>query len=220
MKTLIAAIIFAALPLTGCTSDLLDKHQAKISKQRAEQTRANLPQIYAAIGQASTAGALLILPAGGLSQRIQPADSPIQAAILASSPFEPGSACVYVRAYETAMLPTEYVCDELAAEAKAATALLARVGQIEVDLANNKDDAAKLRVLVAEYDDALTTSFKMGLVNSDLIHSQSRQIAQLSAYTNQSKGQLDQINKAINLLISDFDTNTKKIEEAIAKLPK
>ena len=215
---LAATLLF---PLCGCSTTMLDKQQIAISKKRIEYTRTSLPEIYNEISNSSTTGALLIVPADGSAKVIIPADNAILAALKADSSINsPDAGCIFVYAHAAALEPKQHSCKELANQAESLAELRSKISAIETSSDKSKADISKLQILMAEYDDAITTSLKTGLINSDLINLQSKQISQLTEYTSYSKEQLSALNKNLDALNSSFESNSKKIEEAVAKLPK
>lgn len=202
------------LTLSGCSRSLLDGPQRAIAKQQISKLTPALPQAYAVSEREGSAGALVIVEPQQNHATVFAGNSPIEAMSRSqSTSFDVSSTCAFVYAYRAAIAPQIVSCKMLKAEAE-------RFASIRAELDTSRGDIEKINVAIKKYDEALATSFRMGLVNSDLINAQRKQISELTSFTANNRAELSSLNAALTKLLEQFNSNTARLEEAISKLPK
>ncbi len=219
-KNLRAAVLLVPFLMAGCTTSLLDDAQKEIAVNRNKVLKSALPEAYGTIERDTNAGALIVFN-GADSYTIIGGASPIDAIGRYSGPLPPGDAvCIFVFSYRAALPPMQMSCASIRSEADTVTALKSSVAQAQAAASKAGADISAIQSAMSEYDNALTTSFRMGLVNSDLLAAHRRQLTQLSDAAAENRRNLAEINSTLIRLIQEFNSNTAKIEDAIAKLPK
>lgn len=220
IKILRAAVLLLPLLIAGCATSLLDDAQKRIAGNRHKILKSALPEAYGIIEREANPGALILFN-GSATYTIVGGASPIDAIGRYSGSLSPADAvCIFVFSYRAAIPPMQMSCASIKSDADAIALVKSSVAQLQSNISKTNSDISQIRSAISTYDAALTTSFRMGLVNSDLLAAHRRQLAQLSDAASTNRRDLAEINSTLVRLVEEFKSNTAKIEDAIAKLPK
>jgi len=219
-KFLFVEIMICFFMMTGCAPSLLDAEQKRILSNRNKILKSSLSRTYDTIERDGQSGALIVFSATG-DYSIFTGDSPIDAITRYTGPLISADAvCVFVFRYQTALPPAQMSCASIRSDAIALGGVKSSLDRLQADVSKANVEISTIRSAINEYDEALTTSFRMGLVNSDILAAQKRQLTQLSQATSTNRKELAEISLLLSSLIRELKDNSAKIEDAIAKLPK
>lgn len=241
--------VIALVALTACSHSLLDREQRSARSRDFKTLKKELPQIYSAIDQAGTAGALVIIDRASIAS-VTPANRPTAAFLAPNKPTTaPGAHCYFVYERAAALAPNAASChsvrDEAEEQEKARRELLAATEKMSSDVAaihaalarhREQQDLRMARFSksitrfereirqfsqeVRQFDRALTTSFKLGVINADTLGAHERSLGKFSQFVAENREELAGLSETVATLVKDFEANTKAIQEAINTLPK